>query len=272
MEENREVNERKIAVSLFASSNRSQLYYSFFSSLKHCSVSWEVVFAGNLKNVLPYPNMTYIETENIKPSQCYEIARRACKGEVIVWVADDCEFPDDVIGKAYKYWKSKRNDKLILSIQTKESGYNLPQGALFDMDNHRFFGYDKSSPLMAPLGMMSRKFLDELGGIDQRYICGQYENDVIMRAYLQGGKVEIFGDETCFINIDHLGKSLAIGESKKESDFLRRPFALGYNHDRKILEGSWNTAGGMMIRCDEFIPFEDKDILTKSQGPRGIWK
>jgi len=280
MEENREANERQIAVSLFASSNRPKLYKSFFESLKGTSVKYEVVFAGN-KEPNPFVNSQwrcdveanegdhrYILTENIKPSQCYEIARRACQGEVVVWVADDCEFPDDVIGKAYKHWKSKRNEKLILSIQTKESGYNLPQGALFDMNNHRFFGYDKSSPLMAPLGMMSRKFLDELGGIDRRFICGQYENSVIQLAYQYGAIVEIFGDKDCYIDIDHLKKSLLIGESKSERDFLNRPFAKGYDIDRQVLEKLWVLPSGDIspIMLDKFEPFEDKDILIKSQS------
>lgn len=283
MEEKQKTNIDEIQVSLFASSNRPALYEAFFKSLKGTSVKYEVVFAGN-KEPNPFihsewlcdveaneADHRYILTANIKPSQCYEIARRACKGEVVIWVADDCEFPNDVIGKAYKYWKSERNEKLILSIQTKESGYGLPQGQLFDMDNHRFFGGVKTSPLMAPLGLMSRKFLDELGGVDRRYICGQYENDIVMRAYFKGAKVEIFGDENCFIDIDHLGKSLMIGESKKESDFLRRPFATGYVHDRSILEGSWSIVGGMYIRNDAFEPFEDIDLLTKSQGPKGKW-
>jgi len=263
-----------IQVSLFASSNRPLLYKSFFNSLEDTSVSYEVVFAGNSTNVpvFDYKGLNYIQTADTKPSQCYEIARRACRGEVVVWVADDAEFPNEVIGKAYKYLKSKHNRKLILSIQTKESGYNLPEGALFDMDNHRFFGYKKDSPLMAPLGMMSRTFLDELGGIDRRYICGQYENDIVMRAYNEGAKVEIFGDKDCFIDIDHLGKSKLIGESVTDADFLRRPFASGYDHDRRILEKSWQIMLSGYIRTDDFEPFEDKDILTVSQGPKGKWK
>ncbi len=223
----------------------------------------------------------YISTEDIKPSQCYEIARRHCTGEVVVWVADDCEFPNDVLGKAYRYYKSQNNEKLILSIQTRESGYQLPVGQLFDMNMHRFFGYRVQTPLMAPLGMMNRKFLDSLGGIDRRYVCGQYENDIVMRAYNEGAAVEIFGDRNCFIDIDHLGKSLAIGESKVEADFIKRPFAMGYPHDRSILEGSWcrKEARGMVVpvidgkhqRNDTFEPFSDVELLTKSQSFTGKW-
>lgn len=272
-------------VSLFASAVRPQLWPDMFKSLEGTSVDYEVVFTGNaykdddspiMANLI-HDNFKYIITENIKPAQCYEIARRHCTGEVVVWIADDCEFPNDVIGKAYTYWKSQNNEKLILSIQTKESGYNLPQGQLFNMNMHRFFGFRKDSPLMSPLGMMSRKFLNDLGGVDRRYVCGQYENDIAMRAYNDGGKVEIFGDKDCFIDIDHLGKSILIGESKTQNDFLNRPFATGYAKDREILEGSWTKNGKLYIendkyvRFDKFEPFEDKDILEVSQSNRGKW-
>lgn len=284
----------EIKVSLIASSVRPQLYDSFFKSLEGTSVEYEIIFAGNSEEGNKDLRCNYILTSGIKPAQCYEIARLHATGETVVWVADDCEFPNDVIGKAYKYWKSKDDEKLILSIQTKESGYNLPIGQIFDMNQHRFFGYCPDTPLMAPLGMISRKFLEDLGGIDRRYVCGQYENDIVMRAYADGGTVEIFGDKDCFIDIDHLGKSLLIGESKVEADFLNRPFAKGYPKDRAVLEKSWATLNQAKlnaflkagikqinpsqvfdisnIQLDKFEPYEDTDILTKSQSNRGQWE
>lgn len=282
-------------VSLFASAVRLQLWPALFKSLEGTSVEYEVVFAGNSMDKYPgikierplyyYKKSSdtdwvndcswfhYFKTDNIKPAQCYEIARRNCTGEVVVWVADDCDFPNDVIGKAYKYWKSQNNDKLILSIQTKESGYNLPIGQLFNMQIHRFFAGNMRTPLMAPLGLMSRKWLEELGGIDRRYVSGQYENDIVMRALSQGASVEVFGNPECYIDIDHLGKSLAIGESKVEADFLNRPFAQGYPMDRSILQNSWCKDGGVsLIQVDQFEPYAKDISLTKSESNKGIWE
>jgi hypothetical protein len=266
-------------VSLLASAVRTKLYQMLLNSLKGTTVNVEVVFAGPVKPDVDFDvpgNVTfkYIHTANIKPAQCYEIARRGCSGEVVVWIADDCEFPNNVLGKAYNYWKTKYNEKLILSIQTKESGYNLPQGALFDMNVHRFFGGRINTPLMAPLGLISRKFLDELGGFDKRYLCGQYENDVVMRSLAEGGSVRVFGGPDCFIDIDHLGKSMLVGESKGNSDFLNRPFAGGYPHDRSVLEGSWADGNRrtLQVRRDKFEPYDDKDILINSQGQKGVWE
>lgn len=290
-------------VSLIASAVRPKLWGAFFKSLEGTSVEYEIVFSGHntpdetASFQLDYREFIYIHTKKIKPAQCYEIARRHATGETVIWVADDAEFPNDVIGKAYKYWKSQNNEKLILSIQTKESGYNLPEGKLFDMNIHRFFGgapFEPYNPLMAPIGLMSRKFLEGLGGFDRRYVCGQYENSTVLRAYEYGGIVEIFRDKDCFIDIDHLGKSIAIGESKVEADFLNRPFAKGYQKDREVLEKSWATlnqtklaaffkAGIQQIspsevfeisktQLDAFEPYEDTDILTKSQSNKGGWE
>lgn len=262
-------------VTLFASAVRPLLWNSFLDSLKGTSCTYEVVFAGHCKReeVNPfldkYSFFKYIHTGHIKPSQAYEVARRNSIGETILWTADDAESPNNVIGKAYDYWKSQNNEKLILSIQTKESGYGLPEGKLFNMNNHRFFGGQMNTPLMAPLALMSRNFLNNLGGIDRRYVCGQYENDLVMRAYTEGSKVEIFGSEDCFIDIDHLGKSIMIGESTTHRSFLRRPFAKGYEIDRSVLEKSWCKNGVVLPnqrRYDNFEPFENINILTESQS------
>ena len=108
-------------VSLIASAVRTQLWEDFFKSLEGTSVEFEVVFSGNSSKhhmILnsryinengyeSFRNIKYIETSNIKPAQCYEIARRNATGETVVWVADDAEFPNDVIIKEYKYFKSK---------------------------------------------------------------------------------------------------------------------------------------------------------------------
>lgn len=291
-----------VKVSLFASAVRPKIWPAFFNSLDETSVEYEVVFAGNngpskMNNypgiIIEQENFKYINTGNLKPSQCYEIARRHCIGEVVVWVADDCEFSNNVIGKAYDYWKSKNNKKLILSIQTRESGYGTESMPLFDMNTHRFYGGCANTPLMAPLGMMSREFLNELGGLDQRYTAGQYENDIVCRAYQHGATVEIFGDENCCISIDHLKKSIEIGESASQEDFINRPFAKGYKHDREVLEKSWTTfdpttafkrlqAGERPftlrevspIQLDEFQPYPENISLTKSHGPtiEGVWE
>lgn len=246
-----------IKVSLFASAIRIPFYPTFLKSLKGTSIPYEVVFAGHNtpEEIAPikaeYPEFKYIHTANIKPAQCYEVARRHCVGETIQWTADDCEYSPDLMGKAYNYWKSFNDEKIILSLQTKENGQ------FCDMRVHSFFGCQFHTPLMAPLALMSNKLMANLGGFDRRYICGQYENDAVMRVVAIGGRVEIFGDKDNMINIDHYARH-----------GIHRPFALGYNHDRYILESSWTNGQGSMMdqRADVFEPYIDDDILTKSQS------
>ncbi len=192
--------------------------------------------------------------------------------------------------KSYDYWKSKNDEKLILSLQTKESGYGSKDGKLFDMNEHRFFSWVNDSPLMAPIFMMSRKFLDELGGIDQRYVCGQYENDIVMRAYQHGATVEVFGNKDLYVDIDHLSKSIQVGESIDQESFLNRPFASGYQKDREVLENSWTTfdndkmfkrlqAGERpltmreisAVQLDTFEPYPEKIPLDYSLSNKGKW-
>ena len=285
-------------ISFFASAVRPKLWPAFFKSLEFSNCwSMEVVFAGNSNvpgQAFELPSgltFRYIKTDNIKPAQCYEIARRACSGEVVIWCADDCEFPNDIAGKAYRYWKSKNNDKLILSLQTKESGYGQKDGKLFPMGEHTFYSLMPDTPLMAPLAMMSREYLNTLGGLDQRYVSGQYENDIVMRAYQDNATVEIFGDDKIYVDIDHLGKSIAIGESTDEESFRERPFAKGYSKDREVLENSWTTFDSVDAfnrlrngekpfslrrvskkQLDKFEPYPESIPLDKSLSNKGHWE
>jgi hypothetical protein len=244
-------------VSIIASSVRTQLYNSFFSSLENTTVSYEVVFAGNNPPTEEIKNLRYIKTENIKPAQCYEIARRNATGEVVLWVADDCQFPYDVVGRAFNFWKQNANRKLILSILTRER-YD-EKYFLTDLDGHRLRG--RNTPLMAPIGMMSRQYLDELGGFDRRYICGQYENDVVMRIIEDGGEILKF--EECPVVIDHFIGHGGVGTRVGNA----RPFAMGYPNDRAVLEKSWFD--GCMVsqkRLDAVEQYEEDGLYYKTQS------
>ena len=291
----------EIAVSIFASAVRIPFYKTFLESLKSTSVPYEVIFCGHntaaelIKafegsgnftlirggDLLPENdqiietrfhdiNFRYLHTRKIKPAQCYEIARRACRGKVSHYTADDCEYSPDLIGKAFRFWEGLNEEKTILSIQTLENGQ------FCDMRVHSFFGCVPSTPLMAPLGLFSTKLGNEIGGFDRRYVCGQYENDFVMNVMAKDGKVLVFGDKENKIDIDHYRKH-----------GIARPFATGYNHDREILEGSWtvmvNGRSKMSTkilddipigyqRVDEFQPYtKEPNIILESESFKGIW-
>lgn len=270
--------EAEIKVSLFASAVRIPFYPVFLKTLlNQTSVPYEVVFCGHntreelisafpgyltstgidgknniIETCFPEIKFRYIHTGRIKPAQCYEIARRECRGETIQWTADDAEHTPDLIGKAYRHWKSFNDEKVVLSIQTLENNQ------FCDMRVHSFFGCQFHTPLMAPLALMSAKLMESLGGFDRRYICGQYENDAVMRVIEAGGRVEIFGDKQNMIILDHYRRH-----------GIHRPFATGYNHDRQILEDSWTDGMGNVFlkRKDALQPYlNTPDLYTKSQS------
>ncbi len=279
----------EVKISLFGSCVRPHLWKEFLDSLKGSKYKYEVVFAGFIDEALStpflseYPEFKYIKTENIKPAQCYEVARRNCIGDLVMWIADDCRFSDGFVDKVVDYWYSLNNIKAVISCKTNENGQNET------MLNHRFFGRNQNTPLMAPLGVMSRQYLQTLGGFDRRFICGQYENQCVCMVLADGGKVYLYED-VC-VEIDH-----------KNKHGSRNNFWSGYNQDREQLENSWviggykdnpkplfimqlkpgdpppyyyhplNNTEVTLKRNDKHEPYDDEDILTVSQDPRGQWK
>jgi hypothetical protein len=256
-------------MSLFCSAIRPHIWKEFLASVKDSSENIEVVFGGPLtpEEVNPfltkYTFFKYIYTKDIKPVQIYEVCRRACTGELISWTADDASFPNDVLGKEYRYFKEHCGRKDILSVQTRE---NYGEWRMCDINAHKFFGDDIKAPKMAPMGVVNREYFQELGGIDRRFISGQWDNELVMRMYNDGAKIFHFSE--AWIDLDHWNK-----HDIRYRTGTDRPFAKGYNHDRRILEGAWGKKGQMKYdvipyqRYDAgFEPFEDTDLLTKSQS------
>lgn|SRR3990167_3102432 len=257
-----------IKVSLFASAIRARLFKGCLKSLKSTKIPYEVVFCGHNtreevadalgSSEYDYDDhetffhklkFKYIHSGKIKPAQCYEIARRACRGETLSWIADDVEFTENCIDLAYNYWKTLKNYKVALSIQTVEDGYK------YNMNDHSFVGFDRSTALMAPVVLLSKRIMDEIGGFDRRFVAGQYENNAIMQVCEAGGSVVIFRHGEC--HIDH--------EKKHMND---HKFRAGFTKDRQVLESIWGKRGELLYTGKSLAhePFIDKDILTKSQS------
>lgn len=247
-------------ISLFASAIRTKDWPAFMDSLEGNQTEHEVIFCGPDNDGYTHPKLKFIKSM-VRPGQCYEIARRACTGDLVHWTADDAVYSSRCLDEIVRFWNKVNNPKALISVQTKESGhFNV-------MRTHRFFGGFNESPIMAPLGVMSREYLQKLGGIDRRYICGQYENDIAMRVWEDGGTVELFLDDH-YVDLDH----------KNKHDPTGSRFAHGYEQDRVTMEKSWyggwskwTWPHGPITRYDKFEPYDDKDILIVSQGDRGIW-
>jgi hypothetical protein len=270
----------KPSISLYASSVRPHLWKEFFDSLSGNLVDFEVVFAGNLtyqqvtdartkiglgSSIFSNIPFLYIHTANIKPAQAYEIARRHCTKQLVHWTADDAEYSPQALDLIVEDWNALKNDRVIFTVQTIED-LNV-----VNLDDHRFFGRKYDTPLMAPLGVMSNAFLQALGGTDCRYVSGQYENDIVMRAYNLGASVHKYTRAT--VSLDHMGKHG--GNSGN--------FRTAYHFDRSILEGSWAPDGREHAfekhppfkrydGCFEPYVFSTEKLLIQNEGPAGIWE
>ncbi len=239
-----------VKVSIVASSIRPHLWNRIAASLLSNKIEYEVVMAGPKPGLVP-DRFKYIMTD-VKPAQCYEIGFRNATGELVMWSADDAVYSPGALDTAYHYWKSFNNEKLVVSFRSIEDGCDMTEG-------HRFFHSDKNSPGMAPFGLMSRKLFHRLGGYDRKFICGQAENDMVMRVYEIGGKVSIC--PWAYVKVEH-----------REAHSHGSPFRTIYSFDRSILESLWTNDGEISSeRLKPVESFSDEKLLFETQGPKGQW-
>ncbi len=249
----------KPKISLVMSAARPQWWDRLIFSLRFNEVAHEIIFVGPNEptNHLPI-HAKYIKAK-VKPAQCYEIGLRAAKGILVGWTADDADYNHpglkcanalDIIWKEYL---EAKNHKLILAMSTYEDGNNVSE-------QHRFIFGDVNTPRMAPLGFINREWLKKLGGYDRNFLCGQSENDVVMRGLADGGDVRLLKESKVYL---HHGSC--------HGDY---PFRSGYDSDREYLESCWMNGDKTISasRLKEFMPFIDYELNTINQRPAGRWE
>ncbi len=278
---------KDIQVSVVASANRPVVqgnfknWARFVNSLQGNKLNWEVIFVGDTPCPYPMPdNFKWIHA-TVKPAQCYEIGFRVAKGELIHWTADDVDYnhptrnTPDSLDKAYNMWKSieslhDNDKKTVIAFRPIEDG-----GDVYKF--HHFFGGWPHTPVMAPFALIHRDyFVNTLGGYDKRFVSGQSENDVVMRVFEDGGRVEIC--MPAFIYVHH--RQVHPRRNGKEDNKFRK----FYPTDRMVLENCWIPAGygnyekdnkNVEISKTRLSPvqkFNDDDICLVTQGEyKGMW-
>jgi hypothetical protein len=233
----------KPLISIVASAIRIYHWESFYNSLKNNIIPFEVIFVGNIKPLFDLPsNFTWIYS-NECPAKCYQIGFDKAQGELINWTADDVEYNDGALDRAYSCYKVDDNPFKVVAFNCIENGSLTSQG-------HTIMG--KESPLMSPIGLMNRELLISLGGYDKNFYCGQSENDLVMRVYEKGGHIEICKD--AIVNIEH---------DKKHGKYsiFREGYGFPYHRrDRNYLESCWVKPDGSIsqIRLKPFEPFIER--------------
>ncbi len=254
-----------VDVSLVMSAARPKFWPRLVNSLLANECSYEVIFVGpNEPDAKLAENVHWIPA-TVKPAQCYEIGLRAARGELVGWTADDADYNDHSLNCPQaldillaKYRATHR--KMILAMSTYEDGNNVSEC-------HNFFFNEPRTPRMAPFGFMNREWMLRLGGYDRNFVCGQSENDLVMRALVDGGDVMLLPEAKVYVH-----------HAECHGDY---PFRSGYDGDRQYLESCWVNEGYGTFqhatatisnhRLKDFVPFLEKDITTVNQGPAGRW-
>ena len=240
-------------ISLIASATRPENWMGLYRSVGSNDVSFECVFAGPNEPGFPLPdNFVFIKT-NVKPAQCWEIASRKARGDLLMPLADDLVFvTEHPLDKLHGTYEARNDDRVMVSCRFRPGGD--PRTRI----DHRFFHGDTNSPLL-PLGaLMCSRLWREIGGIDRRFIAACWDVDIYMRVFGLGGRV-VFSD----VYVD-------------EDTARSRGSALMRDHrgsDRVLLEQLWSAGGRVHFnRTLPVEPFPDKDILLRSQDPQGRWR
>lgn len=250
----------KLKISLVASAARPRFWDRLYYSCLRNKIEWELICVGPNPPIsgLPEENFTYIKS-NVKPAQCYEIGFRRARGTLVGWTADDADYNRfgaakppmlDVIWEAYL---QADNPKTILAMRTLEDGNDVTSC-------HRFFFNEPHTPQMAPFGFINREWFRQLGGYDRNFVCGQSENDVVMRGLVDGGQVRLVNEAVVYVH-----------HAECHGDY---PFRSGYDQDREFLESCWVGEGRAISsrRLKSFMPFTDYELENINQGPAGRWE
>ena len=239
-------------IGIVASAHRPQHWMNLYNSIGDNNIEYELVFVGPNPPDYELPKNFRFIRSFVKPAQCFEIAFRNTMADLVMPIADDCEFiTPQPLDRLYDLYKSCNLDELIVSSRGMHGDMVWPQSF------HCFYTNDDSTPVVALCGLMSKKLYRDIGGIDRNFISIMWDSDIAMRVHALGGRV-VMSD--VYINEDmSKGSSLCTGE------FFR--------HDRTLLESLWTTNGKVHFnRAKPVEPFSDMNILTASQGPRGRWR
>ena len=247
-------------ISIFATAHRPQNWMDLYKSIGENDVEFELVFVGPNQPDYRLPNNFRFIRSMVKPTQCLEIALRNTTADLVMNMADDLTFKRSrPLDRLYETYKNYNNDKIILSCRYMLNGEDRSASAYFAYfsrsDKEK---YDESSPVMPLSGLMSRNLLMSMGGIDKNFIAIMWDLDIAMRVHALGGDV-ILSD--VFLEED---------KDKNAGSELCNEF---WEHDRGLLFSLWKKNGKVHLRRTKPVePFDDRNILKASQGPRGRWR
>lgn len=244
--------------SIIASAIRPENYKRCYDSFSFGSnVSFEMIFVGNIPPIEEVgKNFRYIYS-TVKPAQCFEIGARKSEGRYIIPVADDVEVSNNFFEHLLEEVTNTDTSKYLLSFMG-----NRPGNMVYDKNI-------KNSPSVGWFGCFPKDLWKSLGGIDKRFIVSFCDTDLQMRAYEMGLQFKLAKNIYVREFFPDFGKN-----DKERKKFRNNRMIQKYgNYSRTLLNSFWVNPDGTMSkkRLSPVEPFEDKDIVTITQGEKGEW-
>ncbi len=281
----------KIQFSLVMPSIRPQLWLRFCNCLKNTMLNWEVIAVGDvapsedvMKN-LP-SNFRWINS-SVKPSQATHIAFMEAQGEIVSLTADDAlyfappKFPIiSAGGKVIGEWTGNPLDNMYFFMKNFDKiyprfrrnyrkiayGFRMfeDQFAVETTTTHHLTNDENFTPyqklILYPFFAIYRDVYFEMGGYDNRFVCGQAENDFLLRIAAKNGYTEQSICPTAMV--------LAIHDEHKNEGKFREYHAF----ENSILKKLWIRPDmpDWFGRLDWLHPYDNNETLyTISQGNKG---
>ena len=275
----------KPLVSLIGSGIRVDLWQNLHKNLSNNDVSFEIVLVGDVRPGFKLPeNFRYIHSQ-VKPSQCFEIAARSAKGELIVIIADDLLFSNGFLDNLYKTYSNECTERDFVS------GLFKRHGEFYDNESYKFWPKVEHSPRLPICPMLSTNLWHDIGGVDINFIALFWDLDLVLRMFENGGNgyicstafcEEIFQEKSLYSKLLEKIYSRKVLQSSLYQEF-------GVKMDRPKLDSFWtkvvtcelsdkdyyavkNNVMHMKKRMFEPVRIQDKDIINFSQGPKGRWR
>ena len=243
---------QNIDVSIIATAHRPENWLAICNSfITKCKIEFVFVGPNPPVDIMP-ENFNYIRSR-VKPAQCVEIALRNAVGKYVMIFADDMTLEEPYgLDDLLKTLVNQSNDFAIASCRYRQ------YGVLIEESSSRFIDGDESTPMMPLAGLMLRNSLNSIGGIDKRFIGVNYDLDLAMRFYTEGGTI-------FFPNVHAHEKFELRGTSRLWNE--------NQEHDRKLLNSLWISGTQVLnFRNDDVQKYVGWDLTLFSQGPRGHWR
>jgi hypothetical protein len=241
------IKQENIVVSIYGYSTKPQYWINFYDNIRGSnSTPFEIVFCGDAEFNFTLPdNFMYIYSK-VKPVQCVEIARRACWGNLVFLVNDGCVFNKHCIDSMVStYLENSSNKYNMVSTQYFQS-------FLTNDINERLLRLKDMSYYYINL-LVKAETIEDMGGLDTRFISSVYDHDLAMRMSLMGGSLY-------YSPYSHI-----IQEYDREESL---------NKYKEYWEVDTSTIFSLWDQKTRIVPletFKNKEILEKSQGSSGRW-